>query len=56
MSHFSAVLLYALFASIVIGITQRAEPRRMIQFGALCFGIFVVSTIAVSWIMFAIAH
>ena len=38
MSHFTALVLYAFFASIVFGITQRTAPRNMIRFGALCFG------------------
>ena len=40
-SHFGAVLLCALFTSVVFGITQRAEPRMMIRFGAFCFVLFV---------------
>ncbi len=56
MSHFSAVLIYALFASVVFGITQRAEPRMMIRFGAYCFGLFVLATFAVSWGMWLIKH
>ena len=56
LTHFSAVLLFSLFTSIVFGITQRAQPRMMIRFGAFCFAIFVGSTIVVSWLMFAIKH
>jgi flagellar biosynthesis protein FliR len=56
LSHFSAVLVFALFTSIVFGITQRAEPRMMIRFGAFCFAIFVGGTIAASWVMFLIKH
>lgn len=56
MSHFSALLVYALFASIVFGITQRAEPKMMIRFGSFCFGLFVVAAIAISWGMWAIKH
>ncbi len=33
-SHFTAVLLFALFASTVFGITQRSEPRAMMRYGA----------------------
>jgi hypothetical protein len=55
-SHFGAVLLFALFTSIVFGITQRSEPRTMIRFGAFCFVLFVGGTIAVSWIMWLIKH
>lgn len=55
-THFSAVLLFALFTSIVFGITQRSDPRMMIRFGAYCFVLFVGGTIAASWIMWLIKH
>ncbi len=54
LSHFSAVLVFSLFTSVVFGITQRAEPRMMIRFGAFCFAIFVFGTVAASWLMFII--
>jgi hypothetical protein len=56
MSHFSAVLIFAACASVVFGITQRAEPRMMIRFGLFCFGLFIVGTMAASWLMFLIKH
>jgi hypothetical protein len=56
LTHFSAVLLFAFFTSIVFGITQRAEPRMMIRFGAFCFVLFVGGTIAASWLMYFIKH
>jgi len=34
-THFAAVVLFAFFASIVFGITQRETPRRMIRYGNL---------------------
>ena len=55
-SHFTAVLLFALFASVVFGITQRETPRRMIRYGAYCFLLFVGSVIVLSWVMFLIAR
>ncbi len=56
MSHFTALLVYAFFASIVFGITQRSEPKQMIRFGALCFGGFLAAAIVVSWGMYFIKH
>ena len=53
-SHFSAMLLFSLFTSVVFGITQRSQPRMMLRFGAFCFVLFVGGTIAASWIMWAI--
>ena len=56
LSHFSAVLLFALFVSVVFGITQRAEPKMMVRFGAYCFVLFVGAVIVASWVMYAIKH
>jgi CHASE2 domain-containing sensor protein len=55
-SHFAAVLLFALFASVVFGITQRDTPRRMVRYGLYCFVLFVGSAIVLSWVMFLIAR
>jgi hypothetical protein len=55
-SHLTAVILFALFASTVFGITMRDTPRRMIRYGAYCFGLFVGSAIVLSWVMFLIAR
>ena len=56
LTHFPAVLLFALFASVVFGITQRAEPRMMIRFGIFCFVLFVGGSIVASWLMYAVKH
>ena len=56
LSHFSAVLLFSLFTSVVFGITMRAEPKMMIRFGAYCFVLFVGAVIGASWVMYAIKH
>ena len=55
-SHFTAVLLFALFASTVFGITMRETPRRMARYGAYCFLMFVGSAIVLSWVMNFIAR
>jgi hypothetical protein len=56
LSHFSAVLLFSLFTSVVFGITQRAEPKMMVRFGTYCFVLFVGAVIVASWLMYAIKH
>jgi flagellar biosynthesis protein FliR len=56
LTHFSAMLLFALFTSVVFGITQRAEPKMMIRFGAFCFALFVGAVIVASWAMWVIKH
>jgi hypothetical protein len=54
-SHFLCVLLFALLASTVFGITQRETPRKMLRYGAFCFVLFVGSAIVLSWVMDFIA-
>jgi hypothetical protein len=55
-THFSAVLLFSLFASTVFGITMRETPLRMLRYAAYCFVLFVGSVIVLSWLMFLIAR
>ncbi len=55
-SHFTAVLLFALFVSIVFGITMRSVPKQMFRYGAWCFSLFVGSAIVLSWVMFLLAR
>jgi len=56
LSHFSAALVFAVFASTVFGITQRNTPREMLLYGLKCFAFFVVGTIAGGWVMWLIRH
>jgi uncharacterized membrane protein YjfL (UPF0719 family) len=51
LSHFTAALIFAIFASIVFGITQREEPKAMLKYGAYCFALFVGGTIVGAWVM-----
>jgi predicted membrane protein len=53
-SHFTAVLIFALCASTVFGVTQRSEPRAMFRYGLYCFVLFTGAVIAASWLMFFI--
>jgi hypothetical protein len=55
-SHFAAVVLFALFVSVVFGITMRETPQRMLRFGVYCFVLFTGSAIVLSWLMFLIAR
>ena len=55
-SHFTAVLICALFASIVFGITMRSSRKAMMRYGAWCFVLFTGSVIVASWVMALIAR
>ncbi len=56
LTQFSAALIFALCISVVFGITQRAHPKMMIRFGALCFALMAGAVIVASWAMWAIKH
>jgi hypothetical protein len=53
-SHFTAVLLFATFTSVVFAITQRSTTRGMVRYGIYCWVLFVGSVIAASWLMWII--
>ncbi len=55
-THFTTVLLFATFASIIFGITQRSTPKAMVRYGAYCWVMFVAAVIAASWLMYFIRH
>ena len=55
-SHFTSLLLVAIFASTVFGITMRDTPKRMLRYGLYCFTLFVGSAIVLSWVMYFIAR
>ena len=56
LSHFAAALLFATFASVVFGITQRDNPRDMVKYGAYCFSLFVGGVILAGWAMWLLRH
>jgi hypothetical protein len=51
LSHFSAALLFSVFASIVFGITQRSTSREQIRYGLYCFVMFVGGVFVAGWVM-----
>jgi hypothetical protein len=56
LSHFSAALIFAFFASIVFGITQRSDTRAMVKYGAYCFAVFLGGVIVAGWAMWLLRH
>ena len=41
LTHFSAAFVFALFASVVFGITHRETTREMVRYGLYCFAMFL---------------
>ena len=56
LSHFSAALLFSVFASVVFGITQREGAREQMRYGVKCFVMFLGGVIAAGWVMWLIRH
>jgi hypothetical protein len=51
LNHFSAAAVFALFASIVFGITHRETTRDMIRYGLYCFAMFLGGVLVAGWAM-----
>jgi hypothetical protein len=51
LSHFTAAILFAVFASVVFGITQRSGTRDQFRYGLYCFVLFVGGLFAAGWLM-----
>lgn len=56
LSHFSAAALFALFFSVVFGITQRTTPNEMLRYGAYCFAVAMVGMFLAGWVMWFLHH
>ena len=54
LNHFSAAAVFALFASVVFGITHRDNTREMVRYGLYCFAMFVVAVIGAGWLMWLV--
>ena len=51
LNHFSAALVFSLFASVVFGITHRDTTREMVRYGLYCFAMFLCGVLVAGWAM-----
>jgi hypothetical protein len=54
LNHFSAAAVFALFASIVFGITHRDNTRDMVRYGLYCFAMFLGGVLVAGWAMWVL--
>ncbi|MGA9643012.1 MAG: hypothetical protein WBQ72_16565 [Terriglobales bacterium] len=54
LSHFSAAVVFALFTSVVFGITQRNTTMEQVRYGLYCFVLFVGGVFVAGWLMWLI--
>ncbi len=50
-SHLQVAILFALFASIVMGIVGRSTDRERVSYGLYCFAYFVGAIFVLGWLM-----
>ncbi len=53
-SHFTAMLLFSLFVSVVFGLLSKDTPRDRLIYGAKVFGAFIGIALILGWIMYPI--
>ena len=51
MSHFETAILFALFTSVMLGITTKKTDRERIRYGVQCFAYFLVALFGLGWLM-----
>ena len=54
LTHFTAAFVFALFASIVFGITHRDTTREMVRYGLYCFVMFLGGVFVAGWAMWLV--
>ncbi len=54
LTHFSAAFVFALFASVVFGITHRETTRDMLFYGLKCFAMFLGGALLAGWAMWLV--
>jgi hypothetical protein len=54
LTHFSAAFVFALFTSVVFGITHRETTRDMVLYGVKCFAMFLGGALVAGWAMWLI--
>jgi hypothetical protein len=56
LSHFTAAVLFSVFASVVFGITQRSTSHDQIRYGLYCLALFVGGVFLAGWVMWILRH
>ncbi len=51
-SHFLLMVVFSLMVAVVFAFLMRDQPREQLRFGAVVFGGFVLSALALGWLMF----
>jgi hypothetical protein len=52
LSHFEAAILFALFTSVLMGITTKKTDRERLRYGVYCFVYFIGALFGLGWLMY----
>jgi hypothetical protein len=52
LTHFETAILFALFTSVILGITTKKTDKERIRYGAQCFGYFIAALFGIGWLMY----
>ena len=51
LTHFEAAFLFALFTSVVMGITTKKTDKERLNYGLYCFVCFLGALVGIAWAM-----
>jgi hypothetical protein len=52
LTHFEATMLFALLASVVLGVVTKKTDSERLRYGLQCFGYFVATVFGLGWLMY----
>lgn len=51
LSHFQMSLIFALLASIILGLVTKRTDKERLRYGIYCFGCFMAALFGIGWVM-----
>jgi cytochrome bd-type quinol oxidase subunit 2 len=56
LSHFAAMLLFALLVSVALACVTRRTTRERIRYAAWSFAMFALVSVGIAWLMYPFSH
>lgn len=51
LDHFEVSILFALLASVILGLVTKRTDQERLRYGAYCFGCFLAALFGIGWFM-----
>ena len=52
LTHFEASILFAVLASLVLGVVTKKSDQERLYYGLKCFGYFLATIFGLGWLMY----